>query len=1100
MNSGWTVAALTACWLLCFGLATTLSASIQDEEAVGPPPFLAVEVSAEGKGQDFDDTGIFDLKIKVLPLEDIDRAYAIRVRFVLGGEVLLHRDHLAPIPTLSWKKGSPQTWELSTSLPFDRFFGRSGRCQIRIGFVDAATQKVICARGQRADRNGCGLAGHLTLPTWERLASQEDVEELLARGQRLVKSGASLRARELAVSGIRRAIEDDDKRRFRDVIYDLANSRIRPRPMSVSEAKTVESRIAAEKNRYLRRLAGTFHDREQWHAALQILSDIGGRLEENAAEAVIGAVTAIQRSEKSRQDLRRKIRERITKTDREEAVRLADKLGRSSKLLKKAKSIEKKGRLELARALYKTLRFTDEPGDRDEAYRRLHAIDALLIGRTPAEETRLVESAVNHPAWARTKSRLTHHFILIGPKILIDNIPVESIEKFDLAYVFLSDLFGRISNPGGDRITVYFKELWEFSGGVAGGTTIDIGRADPKRKGHRVDNSLMYHELTHCIENMRPKYRGFTEGLANMGAIYCEEMISRRKPNAALFHSPLEAFRKSFLERDLEYWRIQQYDPSCGFFLHFLERYAKRKDGLHDWKTYRTFFREYRALPVLDGRDHQVVRAIAYYLVRVFGEEAFEDLRKFRFPLTADDRRAIALELLHAGVAVAGLDDEASDSPGDALQDHPNSYFRRDELGRLLMEMMRRPDPVDEIRAFAAEELGVLFDWNVIGPFRRAGVEADACVFPPEREIDLAAEYRSGSNLCRWRQPKDQKPLTAKAHGWVRIEYNYQDNSAMYAVTWVHADKTQDALLHLRGDDDLSAWIGPTLVGKYRNRGRNGSSWLWWRGPAATLPDAIVFPLQLKAGWNRLLLKIKNRRGPAGFAAALSAADGETISGLKFSAQSQSMPASDGKTTIADAKWKRALRYRFDSKSYRSKFEVTVGNYKVSRKRLEGRSRDGKVIWRPFTIKPGVKKDSPSNLLWIKEKYTRDLKDFALDLHLDAAAPKIVVTFMGEGGRDGLSGWNLILHPAGPGKVAARLERYDRLVYEAPPFKLQNVESSHHLRLELRDGICNVQLDAQMVFHRVAIKAIPGRHRVGMATWGPGTAFRSIKLSRSQEN
>ena len=38
------------------------------------------------------------------------------------------------------------------------------------------------------------------------------------------------------------------------------------------------------------------------------------------------------------------------------------------------------------------------------------------------------------------------------------------------------------------------------------------------------------------------------------------------------------------------------YQPSAGFFLHFVDKHSK-KGSRHDWKPYRKFFREYRAAP-----------------------------------------------------------------------------------------------------------------------------------------------------------------------------------------------------------------------------------------------------------------------------------------------------------------------------------------------------------------------------------------------------------------------------------------------------------------------------------------------------------------------
>ena len=39
----------------------------------------------------------------------------------------------------------------------------------------------------------------------------------------------------------------------------------------------------------------------------------------------------------------------------------------------------------------------------------------------------------------------------------------------------------------------FWKELWDFGGGQGGGRIIDIGRADPKRKGYGASSDYYYY-------------------------------------------------------------------------------------------------------------------------------------------------------------------------------------------------------------------------------------------------------------------------------------------------------------------------------------------------------------------------------------------------------------------------------------------------------------------------------------------------------------------------------------------------------------------------------------------------------------------------------
>ena len=61
------------------------------------------------------------------------------------------------------------------------------------------------------------------------------------------------------------------------------------------------------------------------------------------------------------------------------------------------------------------------------------------------------------------------------------------------------------------------------------------------------------------------------------------------------------AFLGDYLERDLEYWRIPNYGPSAGFFLHFIQEHGKAAGGGYEWQRYRKFFRDYRKRAVDDG-------------------------------------------------------------------------------------------------------------------------------------------------------------------------------------------------------------------------------------------------------------------------------------------------------------------------------------------------------------------------------------------------------------------------------------------------------------------------------------------------------------------
>jgi len=83
-------------------------------------------------------------------------------------------------------------------------------------------------------------------------------------------------------------------------------------------------------------------------------------------------------------------------------------------------------------------------------------------------------------------------------------------------------------------------------------------------------------------------------------------------------------------------------------------------------------------------------------------------------------------------------------------------------------------------------------------------------------------------------------------------------------------------------------------------------------------------------------------------------------------------------------------------------------------------------------------------------------------------------------------------------RMEARLERYDRLVYHSDPVELPAVEDGRTLSLSFWDGWFSATIDDVVLFDRVSIRAIPDRHRVGLATWGPDVLIRSVELYRGR--
>ncbi len=1066
------------------------------EEEEDAPTEVPVTVTAEVDESDLETLGTFELKLTFMPEEDVGRPYRIELRLLHRGVELVNLDHSPRVPTAEWRKGASVTYALPVPVPLNAGLPAGDELAVSLRFFDPALEKHVRCRS-------ASRVAHVKVPDFGPVDDPALQQAILDRARALAGEGRKADAWRALEMGIRRAVEDATKYRFRDEITSMGH--FAPTPLSLLEQQIVEQRVEAERRRYLRLMAGRYFDRGKLFAALRILEFVGGKVSEEAGAAVIGALAEAKRAQKDILDIKLRIVGKISDEDKAKAQKAIQKHGLTKALLDKAVSWFEAKEYAPARWIFRELSITGGDGLQTDAKQRLDALEAAWVADTPEDQQKLVDEAANHPAFGRVAAVPSHNFIYIGPQILVQSIPNPSKLRFDLSFVFLTDLFGRVPNPGGDRVTVFFKELWDFGGGQGGGKIIDIGKADPDRRGYRVDTGLLYHELTHCIDDTNPILNGFREGLANMGAAYSFDALGQRGDTLHAFGANLGAFQKDYVERDLPYWRIQSYGPSAGFFLHFIAKHSRTDKG-NDWKPYRQFFRAYRAAPVRDGREPYVARAIVYYMMRAFGPAVFDDFIRFRFPLVPSDREAVKHEM-----EAFAKGDYAVARAKERLEKFPNSPLPRDLWARRMISLHNDGGDEDEVRRISKHELGIIHDWRVIGPFSSKGADPMAFVFPPQYEIDFEKDYKSENNVCKWRTAGGTPYVKIDATGWVDFNFNYQDNTATYALTHVTVPDDVDAAIHVRMDDDFVLFVNDELVDGYRNRGQNGSSLVWWRGPYSKhAPDAMKLACKLRKGRNKLLLKVKNRRGKAGFVLAVARTDGRAIEGLKADTE---VPEPPVEVERRKDRWKTVVKHRFTTKSFSSKLETKVGKFKVVNQLLQGESTDKGVGWRKYTVRPGFPKDSPSNLFWIKSKFTKDVDDFRLTLDLAPQGdPKFVLTFMGEGGGDGLSGWNLIVHGKGKGRVAARLERYDNLVYQVAPLEYRakpkkgkkekkppKVEEIVPLIVVYEDQRLSVRLGDVDLLKDVSITPIPNRRRIGVSTFGPKLRFAAFKLEKTNQ-
>lgn len=118
------------------------------------------------------------------------------------------------------------------------------------------------------------------------------------------------------------------------------------------------------------------------------------------------------------------------------------------------------------------------------------------------------------------------------------------------------------------------------------------------------------------------------------------------------------------------------------------------------------------------------------------------------------------------------------------------------------------------------------------------------------------------------------KPLKRGIGKWdINLEATFggQDHVAAYVRTRIYSPRAQEARLEMGSDDALKAWVNGQLVSRqYQHRG--------------AAPRQEIVKIQLKEGWNDLMLKVVDHEGGWVFAARIRSAEGTALEGLKVQA------------------------------------------------------------------------------------------------------------------------------------------------------------------------------------------------------------------------
>ena len=133
--------------------------------------------------------------------------------------------------------------------------------------------------------------------------------------------------------------------------------------------------------------------------------------------------------------------------------------------------------------------------------------------------------------------------------------------------------------------------------------------------------------------------------------------------------------------------------------------------------------------------------------------------------------------------------------------------------------------------------------WYVIGPFDNAGGAGFDVAYPPEKEVNLKAEYpgRSGEKAV-W---KEASFIDGQVNSLALYRPEHNEWSAAYVYREIDVPVAMEMPISLGSDDTLTVWL-------------NGDKLLAQNVLRPCTPDQEQLTLKLRPGKNKLLMKICN--------------------------------------------------------------------------------------------------------------------------------------------------------------------------------------------------------------------------------------------------
>ncbi len=208
----------------------------------------------------------------------------------------------------------------------------------------------------------------------------------------------------------------------------------------------------------------------------------------------------------------------------------------------------------------------------------------------------------------------------------------------------------------------------------------------------------------------------------------------------------------------------------------------------------------------------------------------------------------------------------------DVAKDHPSAPCRT-IASRILADHDLSRGRIDEAaRAYRA--LGTIDSWMVIGPFANERHAGYGTAYDPEEEVDFTKSYSGRDRMVGWRALNS---LTFRGEvDFAAVQYPREQVLA-YAAVFVHSPSAKPATLRVGVKETVKVWFNDRLAYASDLERRFA-------------PDQFTVPVELREGWNKLLVKVGVETGAWRLAVRLTDTAGVPLTDVTYSRTAHATP------------------------------------------------------------------------------------------------------------------------------------------------------------------------------------------------------------------